>query len=396
MEYLDKEEITRKLRDLKTSKEKKQFQFYLIKEEWKKAIETGCLLEKTENVSYDFYQIMAIAYSEIRNTKKATINMKRCLEQYIGEDVGQFIKKASNLIFSESKMISEYVYLGGKNNLGLITHKDKDEKEETYMTKIIPQESSHEHLIKKEIVFNEKIRKRSESLQSITPALISEDGFNEQHLKLLTFEKKGKGLGAKVAFNKILELNKIVTDSIPYEDGISLLKGKVTQDEWKMHKRNTHVTFIDAMREISEEIDNIGDLTGYIDRIEQVIVDNEAYKEIIPERDYFFCHGDLNKGNIIFDEREDNYYIIDWTHYGFALRGHDPANYLLKFDCDFSEVFTNYLPKISLFHSKDSLEERFFVYKLLIGWIKQLTKENALRNMDKKIGPAVAYLEEME
>lgn len=395
MEYLDKEEITRKLRHLKTSKEKEQFQFYLIKEEWEKAIEIGHVLEKTESVSHDFYQIMAIAYSEIRHTKKATINMKKCLEQYIGEDVDRFIKKASNLIYSESKMISEYVYLGGKNNLGLITHKDRDEKKETYMTKIIPQESSHESLIEKEIAFNEKIRKRSQSLQSITPALISDDDFKEQHLKLLTFEKKGKGLVAKVAFNKILELNRIVTDSISYENGIDLLKGNVTREEWKMHKRNTHISFIRAMRETSEEIDNIGDLTAYIDRIEQVIVESEAYKEIIPKRDYFFCHGDLNKGNIIFDEREEHYYIIDWTHYGFALRGHDPANYILKFDCDFSEVLTNYLPKISIFNSTNSLEERFFVYKLLIGWIKQLTKENTKRNIEKKIGPAVAYLEAM-
>lgn len=364
-------------------------------EKFEEFIDSSNQLEKKEAVDSRFYQKKAIAYFRLDDKNQANNTMQKSLELFINEQTDYFVNQVEGIIFDPLSVKSSYGYLGGYNNLGVIIHDSISNPKSHYITKITKNDPINRHSIKKEIVFNDLIRKGNPFLEKASPAMISSIDYHHKKLKLLTFEKKGQTLidDFDIDLNVILQLNQLVINSTKYDDTHHLLKHKHLEKflnpMMKMHEKISHEIIYDQMIKDIRKNNCSDHILSLIDTITALIINSKLYQEIKPAKDYVLCHGDFNPANITYDKNFASYFLIDWENYGFSLKGYDLANYLAMTTLSFSSIKNDVLPLFFPVDDQEIIEKIFFTYQLLIKWVNQLKKETEFDAIKTNILPAV-------
>lgn len=390
--------IMNKLEIISHSKEYRENLNLFNKRKYIELIKSSKLLEETEELDSAFYQRLAIAYLELDYEEQANITMKKSLKLFTNKDLNLFIKEIQDLIFNKSKIKSKYIYLGGYSNLGAIIHTDIKNSKVEYITKVSKKYTNKIYNIEKEIIFNDIIRSKIPLLQKITPELIFHSDYKYKKLKIMTFEKKGENLRAdsNVEFNKVIELNNSINDSINYDEAYRLLKKNKSEKHLKncieIHNKSTHLKIHDDMIKKISINDKNKETINKIDEVYELIIDYKIYNEVRPDRDYVFCHGDFGPHNITYDKNSNKYFVIDWETYGFNLKGHDIASYLVESDIEFTTIKQEYLPKIFPFGEREVIEKFFLIYQLSIKMVNNLKKDNYDYDIKYKVMPTLNYL----
>ncbi len=389
--------IVSKLQTLTMSEDQKKFAKAMSEKRWDDAISLGESVIENKLADNLLYKDLARANFQASLDKKATLYMRESLYLMTKENLVSFLDWVDRNNLKDYELKSTHLYIGGYHNLGVIMHSNQTDDSNNFITKIIPRNPLTNFFIHREAFFSERLREENHLLESITPKMVASCEHENGELKLLTFEKRGESSLYNVDFKVAFELNSLIINSISYEKGNQIMKEarnrKSTLNPLTMHEEETHVKLIENMYRVASGIKDPDKLISSIDLINRSIEGRKIYKDIIPEEYYVFCHGDFNPGNIIYDEEKDVYSVIDWTLYGFGLRGYDLAKFLIRSGNDFITIRNDYLATIFPSKTKKSeLEKIFFVYKLLVLWIASISNSNVDSEIENNIKPAADFL----
>lgn len=377
------------------------FSEFFINKEWREAIESGELILGRKSLDSQFYQKLSISYGKVHKYDQAEYYMRKSLEMKIEHSIEGIISIVEkNIFLAEKNLISRYINLGGINNLGFIEHELKEKTQKVrFLTKIVSKDYPMNFFGDKEDYFHRVICKKYPRLKSITPEMINSFKLKEDKLSFLTFNKVRDNRIDISNLKDIINTNKTIENSISYSEAREILnitdKGRANSLSSTMHKNSTNKLILNKMRESAGIFKNNFNLDTLINRIEYIIINLKLYKKIIPEKHYVFCHGDLNKKNLLYDEIINKYYIIDWNFYGLALKGYDLSDIFADYGLTFEEIEKNYIEFIFEEEEDAVLNKLFFAYNLLIHWIGKLDENKIEKEINTCILPAIEYMESL-
>lgn len=356
--------------------------------DWEKAI---CVSKKLINIDPDnkeYYLRSGRAYSWSGDKINAKEMYKQVLLLTHDTSFNHIIKKVQKgFMDTPDKEKAKYVLPGGMNNLGMIFHEDK---ERSYVTKITYAKED-----KKERLFYTELLNEFPQLQQVVPLFI--DLKTLDNIQYLTIEMLGKGKGvplsdviktsqqlSKVKYNSIVNL--FPNDQYPY-----VLKKRanfITPFFTQIHKKSyNEKLFKDFKRFIDRNIYVPQDIE-IINRMEDLILDNELYLWINPEKHYSLIHGDFKLPNIG-ENQNGELKVFDWSGFKIAPHFIDIARYFQATSTSYSDVRKNYLFNESLDRKLSTIERVFFLYAFILFHFIILSKNNRDEKINKYILPAL-------
>lgn len=390
-------EFSFKVQTLKWQRKYKEFNDYYQKRQWNEAIVAAKVILKTNNGDEKFYRNLAHTYKKIKKMDEATIAMREAFMLKSTVKKQTLIRKIESASFvNPSRVSSQFVYLGGADNIGFIRHIEVSGTEtKKYLTKVIPTDYPLDHFAYKESYLHTKVLKDYPELRHIVPEMVYCMESKQDQLLFLTFQKIANCGINKSNLPEIIQLQKEIANSISYEEVVNILKvtdkGKARQLSATMHQRSTHRLYFRKMKNKINTLADNKELKKIIKQVERVILDQKLYKKIKPAEDYIFSHRDFNAENILYNKEEARYYVLDWSSYGLGLKGSDAAKLLASYDLAFTEIEERYLAEV--FENVTIVDCIFFAYQLIIEWIKKLTGTNMKQQVSQCILPAAQYIE---
>lgn len=394
-------ELLLKLNTLKWNQKYEEFNEYYTNEQWGKVIQVAGKTLQTGKADQKFHRKLANAYIQMNNEDKADWHMRKAFSLNNTSDLENIIDEIEASTFGGHRKIhSQFAYLGGEANLGFIEHIEvKGIVTSKYLTKIVPIEYPFDHFAKKERYFHQEVRMKYPVLQPLTLEIIDYAEMKEEQLLLMTFPKLiNNGIGRE-NFADLIRITEKISVAIPASKIKKILKvtdkGKAYQLASLMHKPSTHAIIFKSIRSKIKDLYHRDELEQVVAQMEAIILGLKLYKEINPAEDYVFCHGDLNESNIIYNKKEANYFVIDWSSYGLGLKGYDLARLFADSGVPFSEINEFYLTKIRKKDEENKVNQIFFVYHLFIFWIDSLDLKNVEEEIAQNMIPAVNYVKEL-
>lgn len=394
-------EFRLKVNTSKWNRQHKDFQSYYTNRQWEEAILAAKNTLSTGPVDEELYRKLANSYVKVNNDMKAKKHMKTALELRAGVSKKELMQLVETTTFSQSLAVdSQFTYPGGGDNVGFIQHLVETERgTEKYLTKIVPTDYPLDHFAKKEQYFHKVVRPQSAKLTQVTPEMLASLERKEDRLLLMTFPKLANDGISCEHLQDILQINKKINQSLQVDEIKDILqmtdRGKAAHLSSLMHRRSTHLLIFQNMRKKIHPLQQREELQRQITRFERLILTLELYREINPATDYVFTHGDFNGNNILYNKKEDKYYVIDWSSYGLGLRGQDAAKLFASCRMPFKEIMESYIDLIFEEDEKIVLNKVFFVYWLLILWIERLDLENIEKQLTDDITPGADYIEQL-
>lgn len=386
------QELLLKLSALEWRKKHRRFKRLYKNKQWEKAIRAGSQILTLESGSPVLFHHLAYCQKKLHNYQMAEVYMKRSLEERGKVGVKDIIALVEQAAFAGKYNISsQYLYLGGAGNLGFIEHKHiQSGQVNKYLTKIVKKDYPYNHFADKECFFHQHICQEYLACQSLSPKMIHAFELEAERLLFMTFEQVSTDPLDKSQLPVFIQINKNLSGWIPAKEVKAILKetdrGKAVALASIMHKESSHDFILWRMKNKIKKMPNRLDLEQLIERIRHIMIDQQLYDKINAKADYVFCHGDYNKDNVLYDQEEKRYYIIDWSSYGLGLPGHDLAKLFISYDFNFQEA-KEYYP------SQELLFNLFLTYDLLILWIKRLNLDNMEETMKKRLIPGIEYME---
>src|SRR5690625_3450687 len=183
------------------------YKLYRATRDWDYAEKIVTELVKIEPDNPRYHFLMGRVNSFLGNKRNTIKSYIRGLELRHNKSIKQIINEIQDRITPNKKDVhSEYVYVGGKNNLGAIIHNHKNKK---YYTKIIASKNNS----KKEKMFYQKIYREYPTLKNIVPKYI--DSVVIDNILYLTIEKID--IIPNKDISSVIEASRIIT-SINYND----------------------------------------------------------------------------------------------------------------------------------------------------------------------------------
>lgn len=385
------------------------FQDFLTKKEWFKAANYGEKLVRIFPRKIEYYQGVARCYKELKQDNLATSTLERGLKKIISmpEIMERLEKKLKPIFFLESN----YVYLGGEQNLGCIDHKVKvNGNLERYFTKISTRSG-----FEKEKLFYLNMYGNFPELKKITPKLISFTEFVEENLILITTEKidgevteinfqnigeiiQAHKIIASVSFEKLKDYIpepdfdgefKLIYDAYPHHP-ISALHSFVS-----IHKRATNQQLFELVFKRMKDLGYSFDSYLLLKSLKKVIFDWSLFDRIKPDIHYSLLHGDFNNHNMLKDENTGKLYIIDWGNIFIGPRWIDIAGLFGQLKLPFHIVKDEYLFNQGVSGNFEPIEKIFFIYTLITTWFIVFTRSEFDNLHDLYIRPAVEMIESL-
>lgn len=305
------------------------------------------------------------------------------------------IKKEIGKRLNNSKIISEYKILGGRFNMGMIEHKTADQ---CYITKI----SNTNNRSKKEKEIYTKIIEKFPNLKKITPMLI--DLYETNNTQYLTLEKIDT-INVKPDFKSVIELSNKISQ-IKYKDIIKSYSYKIkktpsitarSHSAFKfsalLHKKHCNENLLQQLNNISITRQYNDQEMKVIEKLKNIIISNDLYNKLIPEKYYSLNHGDFKNQNLGY--RQNNKLLAyDWESFLIGPKFADIAFYSFFHKINIEKVLNMYVDKKNAY--LDSIERVYFIILLIIfyyidqGNRKIETREKRLKNI---ITPLLEYLE---
>lgn len=382
--YYDNERILRELYNL-----------YSSIREWELAKSVVIqLIELAPNKANNYFLLGRI-YTYLANDKMAEKYFIKGLEAKHNTTMKELIWKIqSGFTYIKDVVDSEYLYLGGKNNLGSIVHESKNYK---YITKI----SVYSEVAKQEEKFYKDILEDFPILKELAPSYVCSEVID--NILYLTITKiDNVPLYSKGRLD-IIETSKKLT-SISYKDIVSRYPNpkyafvvenrpiSIVQFFTKIHEKKYNEFLFDGMYKLIEQNNYPSAIKEIILRLEGAIMPYRLYLFINPEKHYSLIHGDFIPSNIKRRDNDSSIIVLDWAMYTVGPRFLDIAKFFSATPAPFSMVKKLYLNDL---HEENSsmIEKVFFLYALILLYITRLTEKYVESRLNDCIYPALDELE---
>lgn len=379
-----------------SKKQNKHFDKLIHTRQLEESIKFGEYLIKRYPKYYLFYRKLALCYYRKKQNRLSSEMMQRSLELKLNLPIIKIIEEVYSAVNLPGSITSEYIYLGGHNNYGILRLKQlKGNQVKEYISKICETNAT-----RKELLFYNQILERFPKLQQIVPRIYSVSEISD--ISFITMEKINGDKPISDEFEKVIEMDFLVT-SIKYGEIADLLSDS-NFNKKLIYSANKTLSTLESFVSIKNESFNIeifrviyrklseqaySEKTFQLfKRLEGIIVDKKMCEHISLEQHYSLQHGDFRKGNMLIDHG-NNMFLIDWGRIMIGPTWLGMLGYLWKKSISFEEIFENYL---STSHLKP-IEKLFFVYTLILGWFLFMEKEDFER--DRKIPNAVEYMDSL-
>jgi serine/threonine protein kinase len=369
-------------------------------EKWKQASFIGGRLIALYPQELWIYQRQIECYRKLKDEEQAN----QLLEKYLNvkfNGLTRAMEQIKGQISFDLPIKSEYVWLGGGENNGFIEHTVKKNK---YLTKITSRGW-------RERLFYLEIYNQYPGLQEITPKMVSLES-NGSNIYLITTEKiegKKPGITDKV-IREVIKKNCLIS-SIKYDEINHLFTTfeykkfdpfKVLDKEEiifvnlgylnEVHKKLPNRLVLSTLQNKLEELNHSLETIGIIKRLEKVILKNNMYEMIIPNKHYSLQHSDLKPDNMIIDGSTGKLLILDWGRIKIGPRWNDIAGFLGFAKLPFHRIRYLFLENGNA-PNYDLIEKLFFIYTLILVWFNVLSKDEFDNKQDLYLKPAIEHLE---
>ena len=392
-------EIILKLSKVEFRKEYRRFYKLYKNKEWSDAIQVGSKIIKKDKENQKLLHKLAICYSKINMNDKGEYYIRRSLNLKTKKSIDYIVNRVEDCMpLDKEKFKSEYAYIGGADNLGFIKHEYREaSKTHKYLTKIISTTYPMDYLAYKQQYFHSVICERYPRFKSITAQVINCLYMDKEKLFLISFDEVNNDKKDEDNIYDFINISKSIESSIEYKDVIEILRitdrGKAINLSSLMHKSSTHKIIFKDMKNKIRQMTYKDDLKDFINRVEYSILGLKIYKKIIPKDRYVFCHGDFDKGNVLYNRADNIYKVIDWSSYHLAMRGYDLTKCFWHFKLSFKKIREIYLD--STHNNMDDLDKIFFAYNFLIICIERLDKDKVDKEINERIMPLTNYVEDL-
>jgi len=358
---------------------------------------TNTLLEISPKNS-NYYFKLGRAYSYLRNKKGAKQAYKAGLMYRHGMSIKELIKKVqSGFIGQSDEMImSKYVFMGGRNNLGAIHHEYRNKK---YITKI----SRSNKGTQREGIFYKEICSQFPILKKIAPLYV--DLQTIDNIQYLTIEKIDD-IKKKKSIEKVIEISQLIS-TVNYQDIIKnhpnlnyplTLKSRtnyITIFFTQIHKKHYNQQLFSALRKFAHQNKYPEHTVQIIQQLEKLIMGNQLYTFIKPEKHYSLLHGDFAPSNMKIKKDDNALKVFDWATFKTGPHFIDIARYFVISSTSYSDIKELYLFNEQLDRKMDLIERIFFLYAfILFHFIILKNKKKILdKTVSELILPALLDLE---
>lgn len=294
---------------------------------------------------------------------------------------------------------TRYVTIGGMNNLGAFIHEYGNK---TFLTKIAKYKGTN----KREAFFYKELCSDFPVLKELVPSFI--DSQVMDNILYLTIEKiAGDPPPSKVDhFEQVRDIAQKMA-SIKYTD----VAGKfnipnyqfqfnlrnpniVAQFFTQIHKKKYNQKLFESLHLLINQNEYPETIYHMVHRLEDIVMKNQLYDLIEPEKLYTLMHGEFKPESLIIARESGTPYVIDWSTFTIGLNVVEMARYLSASLPSFITVEQVYLHKeTNLTH----IERIFFLYAIilfyLLRWLKS-TKTESRKKISDFIQSALDAMEQ--
>ncbi|WP_159433155.1 phosphotransferase [Bacillus massilinigeriensis] len=353
----------------------------------------------------EYYLYLALCYRNLGKINSASTILYKGLQKITPPDL--LLNNVENNLFTNNLVESHYIYLGGEQNLGCFEHTDKI-NEETYLTKITILSN-----FESEKWFYNQLYQNYESIRLITPKIINIIERKSVSLALITMEKidgvvpkiEGKVLKEVVRISKLINSIQFgeIKHLIPTPD--FNLEFQLTNKNYPnhpifalhsftgIHRKKTNQRLFQLIYKRMKQLKYSSKTIELIRNLEKLIFDSEIYNWICPEIDYTLQHGDFNSHNMIWDERKEKLYIIDWGNTRVGPKWVDLAGLFGQLKLSYFEIEHLLLGDKENKTSFSPKEKMLFLYSLIVTWIIVFTRNELEGNLHLYLEPAIKNIE---
>lgn len=359
---------------------------------WKAALSIANTLIDLDPFKADHHFRQGKVHSYLNAKEKALESFKCGLIYRHGLSFERLIKTIQNGFTNNTDAVTtEYVFLGGKNNLGAFLHDDT--KSEKYFTKISRKTFSD----RREAIFYTHVYTHFPALEEIVPSYIDSQTFDK--IQYLTIEmiddaKQSQSLEALIdASQKISSVpHNDITKHYPNPEYSLSLKHKgysIMLFFLQIHKVHHNERLFVSMKQYIKDKAFPDEVHRVLHQIEKSIMDNRLYLFIEPNKHYALLHGDFTPNNIKTD-RNGSVKVFDWAGFKTGPRFMDVARYV-AYGATGKVSYTDIKEKY-LFNKQSGLtliEQIFFLYAYVMMLMADLKNENMDTIISEYMYPAM-------
>lgn len=292
---------------------------------------------------------------------------------------------------------SQYIFINGKNNLGAFTHTYGDRK---YITKI----SRYKRDAKREEKFYKNVCLDFPALKSVVPLCIDSQVFD--NILYLTLEMIDDVPVTSEHIKDIIATSSTIS-SVTYEDvkeysnpkylfQLRNRPGSVTVFFTQIHKKYYNERLFASLHKLSEQKNYSETLNQVIRQLESLVMENDLYTFMEPEKHYTLLHGDFNTQNIKINKLDKIPRVFDWATFKIGPHFIDIARYLSISFTPYSEVKEVYLFNDETGWKLTMIEKIFFLYGLILYYILYAGKKKSMETrLSDYILPALIDFESL-
>lgn len=375
--------------------------FYLYEHlrSWENARSAASALIDVNPQKGEHYFKLGRAYAYLFNEEQAKQAYRTGLIYRHELPFENLIEKIKTGFTDDVKMVTtEYVFSGGKNNLGAFLHEYQGGK---YFTKI----SKSNRSTLREVAFYKNIYAQFPVLADIVPSYI--DAQTLDNIQYLTIEAIDDSKQTK-SIEQVIQASRQIS-AIAYQDIIKNYPNPDYTFSFK-HKGYSIVLFFTqihqehynkklfaslkqyvAQKKYSEEVVQI------LTRVEALIMDNRLYAFIKPDEHYSLLHGDFTPNNIKVKNENGAVQVFDWASFKVGPHFLDVARYvayaasgLISYD----KVKELYLFNKQTEKGLSLIEQIFFLYAYILMYVADLKSKNRHKIVSEFMWPALEDMEE--
>lgn len=359
------------------------YHYYCHLDQWTEAGETAEKLVGLFPEDGKQYVRLGRSYVHLQQEERASKSFQRAIELISGQTLKSFIAEIEKKVFpGRSKIRSKYIFLGGKNNLGMIEHRLEEEQGvRFFLTKVMEGKQNREEF------FYDALLTRFPQLQKITPKIIEVQQWDR--LQLVTMEKVEAEPLKKKEITEIIEKIYKITASVKYFEG---LREVILEPNYGLSLKNKKSQGISSFfsrihnREVNERLFELihkrlgkekydPETKQLFTELEERIFKYSEFEKVDPNRDYSFLHGDLGKHNILVDRNSKIPCVLDWNSYKIGPKWYDAANVMAKGKLSIDEIINSFIFTSQGEEGLNNTNKILFLYGIVIIWFQGTHRE---------------------
>ncbi|WP_096437958.1 cell division protein ZapB [Alteribacter populi] len=370
--------------------------------DWNAAKTVANSLIKMSPKKADYHLRLGRTYSFLSEYKKAKKAYRTALELKHQLPLDSLIENIQRS-FAENpnEVSSKYIFIDGKNNLGAFVHDHGDKK---YFTKISLYKNKSTGAGREE-TFYKNLCADFPQLKSLVPQYVDSQIIDQ--ISYLTIEMIDSLPITSEHLQKVIETSQQVStvkyreviDSYPIPNYVfQYKKGRaisVVHFFTHIHKEAYNQKIFESLHLITKNHNYPKAVIQIIHRLEAVIMNNQLYKYMVPDKHYSLLHGDFAFQNQMINKADETPRIIDWTSYTVGPHFIDIARYMTSLLIPYPKVKNCYLDDHDTGGKLTNIEEIFFLYALILFYFQKFGRKRIETEVSNFLLPALEDLEKL-